>query len=244
LVSGAVAPGSACPGDCPSVHRERLHLVPVCPADDHVRLQNPRVVSLVPRPDPLQRLDPLGAQRESWFTGQLQPHPVRLDDTLRKSQPYCCLMRDPCHTHVLTPGGPEPDQLSVPANYREAPRSYLLLRLGPLTPAASAPSVGLIGPPVGSAPEISARSTDLPLRSLLPTSAAPGRGCLWLRRQPQQMMPPKPDPTVAPRARQSVSAIREATFSAIPFLKRLPPLGDRQAFFRSPQSPPGVVRTV
>jgi hypothetical protein len=83
-------------------------------------------------------------------------------------------MCDPCHAHVLTPGGPEPDQLPVPANRREAPRGYPFLRLGPLAPAAPSPAVHLTRPLRGGALGSADRSAGLPLRLLLSLSAAPG----------------------------------------------------------------------
>jgi hypothetical protein len=63
-------------------------------------------------------------------------------------------MCDSCHAHVLTPDGPEPDQLPVPANRREASRGYPFLRLGPLAPAALSPAIHptrpLMGAPLGA----------------------------------------------------------------------------------------------
>jgi hypothetical protein len=137
-------------------------------------------------------------------------------------------MRDSSHAHVLTPGGPEPNQLSVPANRGEAPRGYPLLRLGPLASTAFVSAAHSTGPLGGGAFGSSARSGSLPSRLLLLSSAASGRHHLLLHCQSQQVVPPKSDSTVAPCPRLPISAVREAALAAVPLLEHLPPLGNRQ----------------
>jgi hypothetical protein len=149
---GRGRPRERLPRDCPPAHCKRLYLVPIRPPDDHVRLEDSCVSPLTPRPDALQRLDSLGAQYEPWFDGQPQSHLVGLGDTLGESQPYCRLMRDPRHAHVLTPGGSEPYQFSILAHCREAPHIRLPLRRGPLTAAASPASLARL--PAGNVPAL------------------------------------------------------------------------------------------
>ena len=92
--------------------------------------------------------------------------------------------------------------------------------------ASAAPTANLTGlPPRG----ILACPGSFPLRLPLLTPSALGLVCPCLRRQPQQVVPPKPDPTVASAASLPIPTIREAALTAIPLLDHLLPLGDCQA---------------
>ncbi len=125
---------------------------------------------------------------------------------------------------MLTPGGSEPHQLLILAECGKAPCVCLSLRQDPL--ASAVPAVVLVGPSSG---DILVPFDGLPPGPLLLTPLTSGLVRLFLRHQPQQIVPTEPDPTIASAAGPPVPTIRRAALAAIPLLDRLLPLGDRQA---------------
>ncbi len=132
-------------------------------------------------------------------------------------------MRDPCRTRVLTPGGPKPHHLPIVAEYGKAPSVCLPLRYDRLTSAV--PGITLVRFPLGGG---LIPLGGPPPRSLLLAPLASDLTRFCLRHQSQQMVPAKPDPTVASTAGLLVSAVREAALAAIPVPDHLLPLGNRQ----------------